>query len=79
VFDTQNGTVTAGNSSGITDGAAALLVMTAARADELALEPLAEVGESVQVGLEPSVMGLGPVPACRALRERNGILPRPTT
>ena len=75
VFDTQNGTVTAGNSSGITDGAAALLVMTAARADELGLEPLAEVGESVQVGLEPSVMGLGPVPACRALRERNGILP----
>ena len=68
-----HGTVTAGNSSGITDGAAALLVMGATKAEELGLEPLAEVGETVQVGLDPKVMGLGPVPACKALREKNGL------
>src|SRR6185436_8532592 len=68
VFDAKNGTVSAGNSSGITDGAAALLVMRAATAEELGLEPLAEVGETAQVGLDPRVMGLGPVPACKALR-----------
>jgi acetyl-CoA C-acetyltransferase len=75
VFDAASGTVTAGNSSGITDGAAALLVMGAAKADELGLEPLAEAGETAQVGLDPKVMGLGPVPACRLLREKNGIAP----
>ena len=73
VFDAAAGTVTAGNSSGITDGAAALLLMRAGVAEELGLEPLARVGASVQVGLEPSVMGLGPVPACARLRERNGM------
>jgi acetyl-CoA C-acetyltransferase len=73
VFDPANGTVSAGNSSGITDGAAALLVMGAGKAAELGLEPLAEVGATAQVGLDPSRMGLGPVPACRALYQRNGI------
>jgi len=73
VFDAKAGTVHAGNSSGITDGAAALLVMKASTARELALEPLAEVGESVQVGLDPTVMGLGPVPAFRALEHKNGL------
>jgi acetyl-CoA C-acetyltransferase len=73
VFDPKGGTVSAGNSSGITDGAAALLVMRRSTADELGLEPLAEVGETAQVGLDPKVMGLGPVPACRALREKNGL------
>jgi len=73
VFDPAHGSVTAGNASGITDGAAALLVMGAERARELGLTPLAEVGESVQVGLDPSVMGLGPVPACARLSERNGL------
>jgi acetyl-CoA C-acetyltransferase len=75
VFDGENGTVTAGNSSGITDGAAALLVMGARTAAALGLEPLAEIGASVQVGLDPARMGLGPVPACAALRERNGLVP----
>jgi acetyl-CoA C-acetyltransferase len=75
VFDREHGTVSAGNSSGITDGAAALLVMRADKADALGLEPLAEVGEHAQVGLDPTVMGLGPVPACRALREKNGLEP----
>jgi acetyl-CoA C-acetyltransferase len=75
VFDAKDGTVHAGNSSGITDGAAALLVMRASTARELGLEPLAEVGASVQVGLDPTVMGLGPVPAVRALERQNGLAP----
>jgi len=75
VFDPANGTVSAGNSSGITDGAAALLVMRAETAAKLGYEPLATVGEATQVGLDPTVMGLGPVPATRALQERNGLAP----
>jgi len=75
VFDAERGTVTAGNSSGITDGAAALLLMSADKAEALGLAPLADVGDTVQVGLDPSVMGLGPVPACRALQEKNGLAP----
>jgi acetyl-CoA C-acetyltransferase len=75
VFDPKNGTVSAGNSSGITDGAAALLVMRADKAQALGYEPLAEVGDTVQVGLDPTVMGLGPVPACLALQRKNGLAP----
>jgi acetyl-CoA C-acetyltransferase len=73
VFDPKTGTVTAGNSSGITDGAAALLLMDAARARELGLEPLAYLGASAEAGVEPRIMGIGPVPALNALRERNGL------
>jgi acetyl-CoA C-acetyltransferase len=73
VFDPKNGTVTAGNSSGITDGAAALLLMSADKAAQLGLTPLAWVGESTQVGVDPARMGIGPVPAVRALEERNGL------
>ena len=73
VFDPENGTVTAGNASGITDAASALLLMGADTAEELGLEPLAFVGESTQVGLDPSRMGLGPVPALEALKARNGM------
>ncbi len=72
VFHKQ-GSVTAGNASGITDGAAALLVMTATRADELGLEPLATVGHMTEAGVAPEVMGIGPVPAARALEARNGL------
>ncbi len=72
VFD-ANGTVTAGNASGITDGAAAVLVMAAERAAELGLEPLAIVGEVGEAGIDPSIMGLGPVPAFQELRARNGL------
>ena len=75
VFDREAGTVTAGNSSGITDGAAALLVMSEARAAHLGLEPLAAVGPSTQVGVDPRVMGIGPVPAVRGLQEVNGLAP----
>jgi acetyl-CoA C-acetyltransferase len=73
VFDPKNGTVTAGNASGITDGAAALLVMSAARANELGYAPLAEVGERAEAGVRPEVMGIGPVPAVRKLSESNGL------
>jgi acetyl-CoA C-acetyltransferase len=73
VFDAERGTVTAGNASGITDGAAALLVMSQARAEALGLEPLAWVGETAEAGVPHEVMGLGPVPAVRALERRNGL------
>ena len=73
VFDREAGTVTAGNSSGITDGAAALLLMSEDKAKELGLEVLAWVGESAQAGVDPTVMGIGPVPATRQLTDRNGL------
>ena len=50
--------------------------MTRAKAEALGLEPLAEIGASVQVGVDPTVMGLGPVPALAALRAENGLAPR---
>jgi len=72
VFDRENGTVHAGNSSGITDGAAALLLMRESKAQALGLAPLARIDGYTQVGLDPTVMGLGPVPATEALQEKNG-------
>ena len=76
VFDTQKGTVSAGNSSGITDGAAALLLMSEACAQELGYAPLAWVGAATQAGVDPKVMGIGPVPAFRALQKQNGLSAR---
>jgi acetyl-CoA C-acetyltransferase len=73
VFDAKKGTVTAGNSSGITDGAAALLVMAEETARELGFEPLAYVGRSTQAGVDPRVMGIGPVPAIAALTDATGM------
>ena len=73
VFLKDGGTVSAGNSSGITDGVAALLLMTESRANELGLEPLAYVGRGAQAGVDPKVMGVGPVPAVRGLAEANGL------
>jgi 3-oxoadipyl-CoA thiolase len=61
----KDGTVTPGNSSGINDGAAALLLMEAATAAELGLPPLARVVASAVAGVDPSYMGLGPIPATR--------------
>jgi acetyl-CoA C-acetyltransferase len=69
----KDGSVTAGNSSGITDGAAALLLASEAACEEHGLEPLAWVGEIRDGGVDPTVMGLGPVPAVRALEEANGM------
>jgi 3-oxoadipyl-CoA thiolase len=69
----ESGSVTAGNASGINDGAAALLVMEAGRARALGLKPLARVVATSVAGVDPSVMGIGPIPAIRKLLERTGL------
>ncbi len=66
----KNGSVTAGNSSGINDGAAALLVVSAERGKELGLEPMARIAGGAVVGVEPHRMGIGPVPATQKALER---------
>jgi len=67
------GTVTAGNSSGINDGAAALVIASAERAAELGAVPLARYCGGAVAGVDPRVMGVGPVPAVRRLLERTGL------
>jgi len=69
----ETGSVTAGNSSGINDGAAAVLVMSAGRASELGMRPLARLVASAVAGVDPATMGLGPIPASRRALERAGI------
>ena len=66
----QDGTVTAGNSSGINDGAAALVVATDAKARELGKKPLARILSYATVGVDPKIMGMGPAPAIRRALER---------
>jgi 3-oxoadipyl-CoA thiolase len=68
-----SGSVTAGNSSGINDGAAALLVMSEARARERGLRPMARMVASAVAGVDPATMGLGPIPATRKALERAGL------
>jgi 3-oxoadipyl-CoA thiolase len=68
----KDGTVTAGNSSGINDGAAALLVVSADKAKSLGLEPMARVVGGAVAGVEPQRMGIGPVPATRRAFDRHG-------
>jgi len=70
-FD-KAGTVTAGNSSGINDGAAMLIVMSKQKADELGLKPLVTIRSYASVGLDPTIMGYGPVPASRKALEKIG-------
>jgi acetyl-CoA C-acetyltransferase len=70
-----DGTVTAGNASGINDGAAALVVTSEARALELGAEPLGAFVGSAAAGVDPRVMGIGPIPAVRKLLERTGVEP----
>jgi len=70
---TRDGTVTAGNSSGINDGAAALLVTSAERARSLGLEPIARIVSTAVAGVRPDEMGLGPIPASRKVLERAGL------
>jgi acetyl-CoA C-acetyltransferase len=70
-FD-KTGTVTAGNASGINDGAAAVLVMSAKRADQLGLKPLARIVSYASAALDPAIMGMGPVPASKKALERAG-------
>ena len=67
------GTVTAGNSSGINDGASAVMVVEAQRARALGLRPMARVVATAIAGVDPAVMGLGPIPATRKALERAGI------
>jgi acetyl-CoA C-acetyltransferase len=69
----KGGTVHAGNSSGITDGAAAVLVMAAATARELGVKPVARVLAYETAGVDPAIMGIGPVPAVRRILERTGL------
>jgi acetyl-CoA C-acetyltransferase len=68
----KDGAVTAGNASGINDGAAAIVVMSEAKAKELGIKPLARVAAYASVGVEPSIMGVGPVPACRKALQKAG-------
>ncbi len=70
-FD-KTGSVTAGNASGLNDGAAALMIMSAAKANSLGLTPLARIASYASAGLDPSIMGMGPVPAARKALERAG-------
>jgi 3-oxoadipyl-CoA thiolase len=68
-----DGTVTAGNASGINDGAAALLVVESERAQALGLKPYARIVATAVVGVDPSIMGAGPIPAIKKLLERTGL------
>ena len=69
----ENGTVTAGNSSGINDGAAALVIAAREKARALGLRPLGRIVASASAGVHPDYMGLGPIPAVRKLVERTGV------
>jgi len=71
----KDGTVTAGNASGINDGAAAVLVMSAGQARELGLKPLATIKAFASSGVDPSIMGMGPVPASKRCLEKAGWKP----
>jgi acetyl-CoA acyltransferase len=69
----EDGKITAGNSSQISDGAAAVLLMTREKADELGLKPRARVLDQTTVGVDPVIMLTGPIPATKKLLERNGM------
>jgi 3-oxoadipyl-CoA thiolase len=72
-FHSAGGSVTAGNSSGINDGASAVLLAEAGRAAELGLRPMARVVATAVAGVDPAIMGVGPVPATRKALERAGL------
>ncbi|HOA71475.1 MAG: acetyl-CoA C-acetyltransferase [Bacillota bacterium] len=69
----KDGTVTAGNASGINDGAAALVVMSAEKAEELNIEPMARITAYASAGVAPEIMGTGPVPATRKALKKAGL------
>ncbi len=69
----EGGTVTAGNASGINDGAAALVIASEEKARELGIEPLGAFLGSAVAGVDPRVMGVGPIPAVRKVLERTGV------
>ena len=70
-FD-KNGSVTAGNASGLNDGAAAVIMMSAKKADELGLKPLARIKAYSSAGVDPKIMGMGPVPASKLCLSKAG-------
>ena len=72
-FKKDGGTVTAGNASGINDGAAAFVIMSKEKADELGIKPLATIVSHATAGVDPSVMGTGPIPSSRKALERAGL------
>jgi acetyl-CoA C-acetyltransferase len=74
-FD-KAGSVTAGNASGLNDGAAAVVVMSAKKAQQLGLTPLARIASYATVALDPSIMGMGPVPASQKALQRAGWKPQ---
>jgi acetyl-CoA C-acetyltransferase len=71
-FDPKEGTVTAANASGINDGAAAVVLMTAAEAKKRGITPLATIKSWASVGVDPSIMGTGPIPASKKALEKAG-------
>lgn len=75
-FDPKEGTVTAANASGINDGAAVVVLMTAAEAKKRGIEPLARIVSWAQSGVDPSIMGTGPIPASKKALEKAGWSPK---
>ena len=69
----KDGTVTAGNASGINDGAACLIVMSEEKANELGIKPLAKIVSYASAGVDPSIMGIGPVPASTKALQKAGL------
>lgn len=69
----KDGTVTAGNASGINDGAAAVVIMSADKAKELGIKPLARIIDWASAGVDPAIMGIGPVPAVRKVMKKTGM------
>src|SRR5699024_9653248 len=69
----EGGTVTAGNSSGLNDAASALVIMSREKAEELDVTPLATIRASAVAGVDPNIMGIGPVPATKKVMEKSGL------
>ncbi|MED4879143.1 thiolase family protein, partial [Anoxybacillus geothermalis] len=69
----EGGTVTAGNSSGLTDAASALVIMSREKAEERGVKPLAVIRAPAVAGVDPNIMGIGPVPATRKVLEKAGL------
>src|SRR5690606_34819506 len=69
----EDGSVTAGNASGINDGAAAVVVMSASKAAELGVKPLLRLVAKAEAGVRPEIMGSGPIPAVRKVMEKSGL------
>ncbi len=69
----ENGTVTAGSSSGLNDAASALVIMAREKAEELGLKPLATIRETAVSGVDPNIMGIGPVPATKKVLAKSGL------